>query len=161
MKMKNSKLSFSAIFRAFHRSETGGALVETALTLPVLVTLLLGSVEFARVAYASIEVANAAKAAVSYGAQTITTEADTTGIQTVAANDASDLTGLTTTASTSFICSDNSASTGLNTDCTGSQIETILTVTTSASYSPIVSIPGFRGPYTLTGRAVQKVLKGN
>jgi len=79
----------------------------------------------------------------------------------VAANDASDLTGLTTTTSTSYICSDNSASTGANTDCSGSQIETILTVNTSASYSPIISIPGFRGPYTLRGRAVQKVLKGN
>jgi Flp pilus assembly protein TadG len=159
--MKNSTRSFHAIFQAFCRSEAGGALVETAITLPMLVTLTLGAVEFARVAYASIEVANAAKAAVSYGAQTIGTESDTTGIQTVAANDASDLTGLTTTTSTSFICSDNSASTGANTDCSGSQIETILTVNTSASYSPIISIPGFRGPYTLRGRAVQKVLKGN
>jgi len=157
--MKNRTRSFNAILRAFCRSEAGGALVETAITLPMLVTLTLGAVEFARVAYASIEVANAAKAAVSYGAQSKATVGDTTGIQTVATNDAADLTGLTSVPTTSYICSDGSAATGTNTDCSTSQIEAILTVTTSASYSPIISIPGFRGPYTLTGRAVQKVLK--
>ncbi len=159
MKMQRRKLRTIEILRSIGRNETGGAIIETALTVPMLVTLLLGAVEFARVAYASIEVANAARAAVSYGAQSITTEVDSTGIQTVAANDASDLTGLTTTPTTSYICADGTASTGANTDCSTSQIETILTVSTSASFSPIITIPGFRGPYTLYGRAVQKVLK--
>ncbi len=71
--MTNNKLKFHAILRSLRHGETGGALVETALTLPLLVTLTLGSVELARVAYTSIEVANAAKAAVSYGAQNLTT----------------------------------------------------------------------------------------
>lgn len=157
--MTNNKLKFHAILRSLRHGETGGALVETALTLPLLVTLTLGSVELARVAYTSIEVANAAKAAVSYGAQNLTTVVDTTGIQTVATNDASDLYAVTTATSKSYICADNSASTGANTDCVNSQIETILTVTTTTTMTPIVHIPGLPTKYTLHGQAVQKVLQ--
>src|SRR5260370_3223661 len=153
--MTNSKSKLCEMMRAIRRGEAGGALVEPALTLPMLVVLVLGAAEFARVAYASIEVANAARAAVSYGAQSITTEVDTTGIQTVAANDAADLSGLTTTPTTSFICSDNTASTGANTDCSTSQIETILTVNTSASFDPLIHVPGLPTTYTLHGQAVQ------
>jgi Flp pilus assembly protein TadG len=60
--------------------QTGGALVETALTVPLFILLLLGAVEIGQVAYASIEVADAAKAAVAYGAQSGGTAGDTTGI---------------------------------------------------------------------------------
>ena len=39
-----------------HRgSERGSGLVELALTMPVLIILLLGAAEFARIDYASIE----------------------------------------------------------------------------------------------------------
>ena len=47
------------------RNQLGGALVETALTAPLLVLMLLGLVEFGRVAYISIQTSNAARAAVS------------------------------------------------------------------------------------------------
>ena len=49
-------------------SEEGSALVELALSVPLLLIMLLGAVEFARVAYASIEVANAAHSAAMYAA---------------------------------------------------------------------------------------------
>jgi Flp pilus assembly protein TadG len=152
------------LIRAF-RCEEGGPLVETALTLPVLITLLLGAVELARVAYTSIECTNAARAGASYGMQSATTESDTTGIQTVAASDAAEIAGgLSTTVATSGICSDGTACTGAgnscqNTDCSTSQIETILTVTTTATVSPMVRIPGLPSTYTVHGTAVQKVLK--
>ena len=170
--MKTRKMKVTSLIKALRRGECGGSLVETALTLPVLVTVLLGAVEFARLAYTSIEVSSAARAAVSYGAQSATSVTDSAGMQVVAVDDAPDLTGLTTTVGTAGICSNNTACTGtnsstapgsgpvcLNTDCGTSQVENILTVTTSASITPMVQLPGFRGPYTVTGRAVQKVLK--
>lgn len=148
----------SRLFRKT-RTEKGQALVELALSFPILVILFVGAAEFARVVYASIEVSNAAMAGVSYGAQNPSTAGDTTGIQNAVSNDALDLTLGTTSVSKSCICSDGSASTCLPTDCSTSNIETILTVQTQATIDPGVHLPGFSTTYTLHGQAVQKVLQ--
>ena len=147
--------------RVFRRAgnERGQALVELALSLPILVTLLLGAAEFARVVYASIEVSNAAMAGVQYGAQNPNTAGDTTGIQVAASNDAQNIKLGTTTVSQACICSNGGASTCQPTDCTGSNIETILTVQTQTTFDPGIHLPGFATTYTLYGRAVQKVLQ--
>jgi Flp pilus assembly protein TadG len=150
------KLKYRGLLRALRGSDAGQALVETALSMSLLVPLLIGAAEFARAAYASIEVSNAARAAVQYGAQNGVTAADTTGMQTAATNDAPNIALGTTTVSTSYICSDGTASTGLNTDCANSHIEEILTVTTTTSFDPLIYLPGIPKTFTLTGRAVQK-----
>src|ERR1700733_8939384 len=75
------------------RDTAGGALVELALLIPVFVALLLGAAEFARLAYAGIEVSNAARAGVAYGSQSSTTASDITGMQTAATNDGANVTG--------------------------------------------------------------------
>ena len=140
-------------------AESGSALVETAAVLPLLITLLLGAAELARVAYAAIEVANAARAGAQYGAQSGFTASDTTGISTAASADAANLTGLTTTSSYTCACSDGSASTCQPTDCANSQIEQTLTVNTQASVDPLVHLPGLPTQYTLKGQAVQKCVQ--
>lgn len=137
-------------------SESGQALIEAAISLPLLMVLLIGAAEFARFAYAAIEVANAAKAAVQYGAQNGITAGDTVGIQTAASNEAANLTGVTATSSQSYICSDGSAYSSA-TQCPASFVETTLTVNTSATYNPLIHLPGFGGSMTLKGRALQKV----
>jgi Flp pilus assembly protein TadG len=148
-------------------SERGQALVETALVFPLLMLLLLGTAELARVAYAAIEVANAARAGAAYGAQNIGTSADTTGIQTAALTDAGDLSAtLTTTVAVTGTCSNPSysctgtGSTCTNTDCsdTGDHIENILTLTTSANFDPLIHLPGIPTTYPLHGRSVEKIL---
>ncbi len=146
------------------RRDAGQAIVEIALTLPVLIVLLLGAAEFASVAYVAIEVSNAAKAAVAYGAQS-TTVSDTTGIQNAAILDASNitLTSSNVTVSTAGVCSSGAACTGtnstcINTDCqtnAGDHIETILTVGTSYTFTPAIHLPGFPASYTLRGHATQ------
>lgn len=154
-----SKERFTSRPCAGMKGEGGQALVELALSMPLLITLLIGAVEFARMAFASIEVSNAALAGVQYGAQDTTTAADTTGIQTAASNDAPDVTLGTTTTSTSCICSDGSASACLSTDCSTSAIEKIVTVKTQATFTPLIHVPGLPGTFTLHGQAVQKVLE--
>ena len=67
--------------------ECGSALVETALTLPLLFVMMLGAVQLARVACAAIEISNAAKAAVAYGAQNFGTDTDAAGMQLAATNE--------------------------------------------------------------------------
>lgn len=143
--------------------EAGQALAEASLTMPFFLLLLLGSVDLARAAYTEIEVTNAAKAAVQYGAQNSATAASTTAIENAAAADASGISGLNTTVSMTGVCSDRSACTGtggtcLSTDCSGSHIETILTVNASTTFHPMFPLPVIDGGLTLHGQAVQKVL---
>jgi Flp pilus assembly protein TadG len=146
--------------------EAGQALVETALTMPILVLLLVGAAELARVAYAAVEVSNAAKAAVAYGARTPTQSTDTPGMQTAALADAGDLAAtLTTTPTTAGICSSGASCTGTggsckNSDCStpGDHIETILTVQTSATFDPLIHLPGIPTTFALDGQAVQTVM---
>lgn len=139
--------------------EAGSALIETAAVLPLLITIVVGAAELARVAYAAIEVANAARAGAQYGTQSGFTASDTTGISNAAAADAANLTGLTTTSSYTCACSDGSASTCQPTDCTNSQIEQTLTVNTQASIDPLVHLPGLPTQYTLKGQAIQKCVQ--
>jgi Flp pilus assembly protein TadG len=126
--------------------ENGGALIETALALPLLALLLLGASELGLADYQAIEVANAAKAGAQYGAQNSTTAADIPGIRLAARNDASNLNRLRTTVSTTTISS-------------GATIETILTVKTEAPFNPVVIIPGLTPSFLLHGQAVQMVIQ--
>lgn len=145
--------------------DDGQALVEISLTLPLLLLMLLGAVELARVTYAAIEVSNAAKAGAQYGSQGGAYSTDVPGIQTAAQNEALWLYNLNTsnfntTASLSFICSDGTASDGSNVSCSSSQIEQILTVQTVVTYDPLIYFPGQSSgshTFTLIGNAEQKV----
>jgi Flp pilus assembly protein TadG len=140
--------------------ERAQALVELGLALPMLVVLLLGAVEFARAAYVGIEVSNAAKAAVQYGAQNSTTAADTTGMQTAATNEAPNITLGTPTVSTSYMCSNGTSTSSTPPTCTsGGTVETILTVNTQATYTPLIHVAGLGSSFTLYGQAVQKCLQ--
>ena len=136
--------------------ERGQALVELSVALGLLVLILLGAIEFGQVAYTSIEVANAAKAGVQYGAQNYGTALDSTGIQNAVAAAAPDLSGVSTNIGYACVCSDGSASTCLNTDCSGSHLEETVTVSTQYTVQPIIRMPAFASSFTLKGQASQK-----
>jgi hypothetical protein len=80
-----------AFFSVF-LSERASSLVETSLLSTfVLIPLLLGAIDFGRGYYVSIEVANAARAGVQYGAQNQVTLQDTTSIVKAAEDEAPDI----------------------------------------------------------------------
>jgi Flp pilus assembly protein TadG len=147
------------LVKGLHKGDAGQSLIEMALTSSLLILILLGVAEFGRVAYAAIEVSNAAKAGAAYGAQNGSTASDQTGIATAAGNDAADLSGLTTTSSYSCVCSDGSSSTCGNTDCSTSHIEETVTVNTQVPFNPLIHLPGLPTTFTLKGQAVQKCLQ--
>lgn len=164
--MQEALKSFSRVINRFVRhgrcvakAKRGSALVELALSMPILIVLFVGAAEFASLSYTAIEVSDAAKAAVQYGTQSIAYEADTTGIQTAATNDAANITLGPTTVTPSCICSDGTASTCAVGDCSSSTMEHILTVQTQATVDPGFHLVGFPTSYTLYGQAVQKVLQ--
>jgi Flp pilus assembly protein TadG len=73
--------------RTGRRGDSGQALIEIAILVPVLMFLTLGIVELGRYAYVSILIGNAARAGTAYGTQSLPQSVDTVGIQTAARND--------------------------------------------------------------------------
>jgi Flp pilus assembly protein TadG len=152
--------------KTLRQREEGSALVELAVSLPLLSIMLLGAAEFARLAYASIEVANGAHAAVMYAASSLAASSDTGGITNAANSDASNLSGgsaisvtsVTTTcacADTTYTptsCSDNSTCVNNNTS-----MVTAVTVQTQSTFSPLIHRPGAPTTYTLHGTSTQVV----
>lgn len=115
--------------------------------------MVMGTIDFGRLAYMYIEVHTAARAGVSYGAQTHITAADNTGMQTAAYNDAADLstgapTNFVATASHFCVCSNNNSDTSspqvvcAESSCSGSMLIEYVQVETQASYQPWFPWPG-------------------
>lgn len=138
--------------------ERAQSLVELAVSVPVLGLMLFGSIETAKVIYASIEVSDAAMAAVQYATRNPIAAGDSTGIQNAAAADAPNL-SLVTTSALSCECSDGTASTCQPTDCPNSNIETVVTVQTQCTVDPLIHLPGLPKTFTVQGQAIQKVLQ--
>jgi Flp pilus assembly protein TadG len=151
--MKSSLLKFVQSLR----TDSGNALIELAIGMSILTTLIFGAAEFGRIAYAAIEVSDAAHAGAAYGAMNRTRAADTANTTNAAKKDAPDVSGMTATASYWCQCSDGSASTCGATDCTGTRIIEYLTVNTSGTIDPLVYVPGLPRSYTVTGKAVMRV----
>jgi Flp pilus assembly protein TadG len=79
------------------RGDSGSAFVELALTLPLLTLILIASAELGRIAYAAIEVTDAARAAVAYGSQSHDDAGDWQGMEYAASNAAPNIGDLTFT----------------------------------------------------------------
>ena len=153
------------------KEERGQALMETAFAVPMLLALLLGAAEFARFAYAAIEVLNAANAAVDYGASSHVAASDWSlsgstysgGIVNAATSDAANLSGLAVTSiSQSCSCSDSTftpSSCSDNSTCSSnntSMVESI-TVRTQVTYDPLIHVPGGPRSMVLYGQATRTV----
>jgi Flp pilus assembly protein TadG len=162
------------------RTNMGNALIELALVLPIFPLLLVGIAEFGRLAYAAIEVTNAARAGVGYGAQNHTTASDVTGMTASATTDGPNLATITVWAGP-CICPDTSATasvpkcdtSGTFTMNSGSASNPVshsfscpstitsatefVQVNTTANVSTLFKYPGFPTSYTLNGSATMVV----
>ncbi len=75
------------MIRRFLRADRGAAIIEFAIVTPVLIALLLGTIEVGRYTYMGIVAAHAAHAAVQYAAQNPTTALNVTAIKNAATAD--------------------------------------------------------------------------
>jgi Flp pilus assembly protein TadG len=146
--------------------EEGSALVELAISLPLLFLMLLGAAEFARLAYASIEVVNGAHAGAMYAASSLSASGDTGGITNAAVADAGNLQGgnaiSVTSVTTACTCSNTAfvpSSCSDNQTCITNNASMITTVTvqTQATFSTLIHIPGGTPTFTLHGQSTQVV----
>lgn len=146
--------------RPLAASDSGSALAEIAIVLPMLVLLLIGLIEVGRYGNYTIVAGNAARSGVQYGAQNLETAADITGMQTRAVSDGQNLSGLTATASNYCECADGSASTCLATDCPTSHRIVYVRVVTAATIPSLTNfsyLPASLRTITVQGSAVMRV----
>jgi Flp pilus assembly protein TadG len=141
------------VIRRLLASREGTNLIEFALVVPLLVVMLLGTIDIGQLAYMYIEVSNAARAGVSYGAQNHVTASDDAGMTQAAQNDAQNITGLSATPSHFCTCADGSAATCAVGACAGSQLLEYVKVDTSATYQPWFPCPGIPSSVTVRGDA--------
>ena len=143
--------------RSVLRDQRGNALVELAFGVTLCCTLIVGAAEFGWLEYQSIEVSDAARAGVQYGAQSRTDAADTAHMQTAATQDAPDVSGIAATASYFCQCSNGGTSTCAATDCSTSRIVYYAQVNTSATVKPLINLPLLPKSYALIGKAIMRV----
>lgn len=158
-------LRCSRLSRALRFDQEGSALVELALSLPLLCLMLLGAAEFGSLAYASIEVTNAAHSAAVYAASSTAASSDSPGIGNAASTDSANLKGSSavsivsvtyacTCANTTYTpksCTDNQTCIDGN-----SSMVTAVTVKTQSTFSPLIRIPG-GGNFTINGQSTEVV----
>ena len=82
----------------------GGAMVELVVVLPILVLLAIGVMDFGRVFFTSISVANAARAGAEWGAFDVARTVQTTNMQDFAKADGADAGTMTVTSNVVCRC---------------------------------------------------------
>jgi Flp pilus assembly protein TadG len=138
--------------------ERGSAFIEMALFTPVLLLMLVGAVDFARVYFADITLANAAAVAARYGSRSVSASSDTNGMQAAATNDGADLTTMTAVATNYCSCGSGTHQTCPATSCNGANpAHRYVKVQTAYTFNTLFPIPGFPATVPMTRTAVMRV----
>lgn len=98
-----------------HRSERGGAMVELAVVLPVLILIAIGVMDYGRVYFTSVAVANAARAGAEWGAADIGHQTQFTNMENFARLDGAEAGTMTVTASR--VCRCGATAVACSTSC--------------------------------------------
>jgi Flp pilus assembly protein TadG len=169
-------MTCSRKFRPLRNAQSGQGMVELALCLPVFVLVILASAEIANIAWASIQLNNAAHAGAQFGSQSRANASDpvdpTTGIGVIelaTRNEAPKLT-ITFPTAPAQACSCIDPSTGATgAGSTGCQtlvecpapyvIFDNITVNTQAVVTTLIHYPGLPRSYTLNATATMGVIK--
>jgi Flp pilus assembly protein TadG len=145
--------------RAFRRlgrlrlSQDGTAMIELAVALPLLVFIAVGIMDYGRVYFSSIAVANAARAAAEWGAQNIATATMTTAIQDFGKLDGAEAAPITVTASPPiYKCGGTVVS--FSDTCVGYGVPRVyVEVTASKVVALLIKYPGLPTSVTISRKA--------
>ena len=142
--------------KRFWNDRKGTSFIETAILVPVMLLLWCGTMDFARVVYAGMEVASAARAGVQYGALTPGHSGDTTGMSTAAKADAADL-GTAVTATASNYCTCSGSTTACTSTCSGVKPNGYVSVTANYTFNTLIPYPGVPQSVVLSRTAKMRV----
>lgn len=113
-------------------SNRGSAVIEFALSAPLIFTMLGAVMDFSNSFYVATAVANAAEAGANYGVLNTTNQTNYTGMQTAATGAQPYVSGMTATASQ--YC-ENTSNTSISCSTTGQTVRMFVKVSTRAPYS--------------------------
>ncbi len=148
------------------RSDAGGALVELALVMPVIILIFVGTIDFGRVFYTSQALTDAARAGAQYGAKSPASSGDTAGMESTATT-ATNTTGIVAVATRLCQCANdsgafsatspsaNNCSSPSATSCPSGHLVVTVTVTTSKTFNTLMAggLPGFMQSINLSRSA--------
>jgi Flp pilus assembly protein TadG len=121
--------------------DAGSVAVEMAILTPLLLLLLLGAADFAKVYRTQLLLVGAAKAGAQYGSQSKLTASDIAGMVAAARNDANGFEGLAVSAQT--ICKCGGAAVACTSTCAGGAMpEVYVEVSTSTTFKTAFRYPG-------------------
>ena len=152
------------------REESGQSTLELAFCLPLFALLILGGAELGNLAWASVQVNNAARAGAAFGSISRTNSADTTHIGIAAQNEAPKLiTSPSTQVTSSQVCScvgSDGTSASIPCDINALSncplpgvIQVAVKVNTQATVTPFVHYIGLPASYTVRGQATVGVVQ--
>ncbi len=148
--------------RRFGHPQAGLALVEFAITVPLLLFVLVGLVEVGRFAYYGILVGNAARAGVQYGAQNTMNAMDDLGMQNAAKSDAQNVSNIS--AQSGRICNCTNGTTTNAASCsqpscplTGYHRNIYVWVTASGTFASLFHYPGIPQSLSVSRTATMRV----
>ena len=135
-----------------HRSESGGAMVELAVVLPVLILIAIGVMDYGRVYFTSVAVANAARAGAEWGAADIGHQTQFTNMENFAKLDGAEAAPLTVTASR--VCRCGATAVACSTSCgTYGPPRVFISVTASKVVTMLLNWPGLDPTVTVSRTA--------
>jgi Flp pilus assembly protein TadG len=134
-------------------------LIEMTILVPVMLLMCCGTMDFARIVYAGITIANSARAGVQFGAFSPGNSGNTAGMVQATLNDAADLGISNVTAVARNFCGCTSGTTEVpcSSTCSGATPSGYVSVTASYTFSPMVPLPGVPQSVVLTRVAKMRV----
>jgi hypothetical protein len=126
------------------RTMRGGAMMELAVVVPLLLVTFVGLVDFGRAAFEAIEVENAAHAGASWGSRTKGYAADAEGIRTAALADIGDdvdVSGVSVESQRYCVCEDGS-DVDCDGKCSGELPEVYVRVRVDKQFETFLDYPG-------------------
>lgn len=148
----NVARNMTRLLKGLRRSDRGGAMVELAVILPVLVLLVVGVVDYGRAFYTSVTVANAARAGAEWGAQSPEFQLDFAGMENFGKQDGQDAAPLDLTATRYCECA--GASWPSCTACAGGAApDVFIEVTASKDLTLLLPYPGLPNTVSIARKA--------
>ncbi len=147
------------------RGRRGGVTVELALSVPMLMLMMAGAADFARLFYHGITLDNASSTGAFYGAQNVVFSADYDGMALVAEEDAQDLDAVSATPDRFCDCPNKTEVNCFDGKCTGFYGGTGLygtprsytVVSVEQTFEPLLPWPGIPNPVVIRDTAYMRV----
>lgn len=151
-----------------HHDQSGQGSVELALCLPVFLLLIAGTAEIANIAWASVQLNNAAHAGAQFGSLNHANADNPSQIETAAQNEAPFTITFPTAPAQTCVCTDGSGTPQPTRGCTLDAttgcpsptytMQIMLQVSVQAVVKPIVHYPGLPASYTMNATANTPVI---